>query len=149
VIHFSDIKERLKGRTIAFIGSRDYPLLDLVERDVRATYVTDVIVSGGADGVDTVAIAAAETRGQFFIEIPVPKKAWDNLGKKAGHRRNRIIEAVSEEVQAYWSQTEKSRGTLGCLELFLCSAKEVRLFGASGQELDPCEVVNNPKQYIL
>lgn len=97
---------------IAIVGSRDYPDLDAV-----AAYVNDLpegttVVSGGARGVDQVAVMTASLRN---LPVDVYKADWDRYGKSAGYRRNIDIVANADKLVAF--QHNASRGTQHSIDL--------------------------------
>ena len=99
---------------IAIVGSRtwkdEYAIADYIELLADDPGV-DVIVSGGAVGVDSF----AETWAKYYelkTEIYLPE--WDKYGKQAGIIRNQLIVDNSEKVVAFWDG--KSKGTLNTIE---------------------------------
>jgi YspA, cpYpsA-related SLOG family len=93
------------GRRIAIVGSRDYPDLDAVRRFVATLPAGTVVVSGGARGVDTVAVEAAVAHGLHTV---VYTPDW-RLGTASGLIRNTRIVRDADEVVAFWDG--HSRGT--------------------------------------
>ena len=115
-------------RSIAIVGSRTYPLpkvvwdsLDLVQKAEAAKmgrmFVSDfvdkltpdqnVVISGGAQGVDTWAAEFAEARG---ITVVVMRANWKKYGAGAGFKRNGEIVLGADDVVAFWDG--QSKGTL-------------------------------------
>lgn len=77
-------------------------------------YPTPVrIISGGAQGADTLAREFAE---ENCLECKEYLPDWDQYGKSAGMVRNAQIVKNSDEVIAFWDQ--KSKGTAN--SIFLC-----------------------------
>lgn len=66
----------------------------------------DLIVSGGAEGADTLAMRFA---AEFHLKCLIMKPDWKRLGRAAGLARNTDIVANSAWVIAFWDGT--SRGT--------------------------------------
>jgi hypothetical protein len=94
---------------VAVVGSRDYPDMEAVRSFVRRLALTTpdaVVVSGGARGVDAVAVASARRHGLEVEEIPAD---WSK-GRAAGVMRNTVIVERADRVVAFWDGT--SRGTL-------------------------------------
>lgn len=91
---------------IAIVGSRDFARLDLVTAYIEALPMDTVVVSGGARGVDSVAVEAAERRGLVTVTYPAD---WDAYGKGAGFIRNQLIVDQADKVVAFWDG--KSKGT--------------------------------------
>ncbi len=88
---------------VAIIGSRGITDADL------SKYIppeADLIISGGARGVDALAEKYADERG---IEKLIIRPDYDLYGKKAPLIRNRIIVDSADLVIALWDG--ESRGT--------------------------------------
>lgn len=64
----------------------------------------DVVISGGARGVDTVAVDTAKALGIPTMVFPAE---WDKHGKKAGYMRNELIVAAADMVVAFHDGTSK------------------------------------------
>lgn len=92
--------------TIAVVGSREYPNMDLVQHFIRMLPPHVDIISGAARGVDSVAAATAREAGLDVTEFPAD---WDRWGKSAGFIRNNDLVASADFVVAFWDG--KSRGT--------------------------------------
>lgn len=91
---------------VAIVGSRGFPHPKLVESYVRSLALNDIVVSGGAPGVDRIALAAADARGLITVSYEAD---WEGLGKGAGMIRNSLIVAQADIVVAFWDG--ESRGT--------------------------------------
>ena len=102
---------------LAIVGSRKIKDIDLGEflRDMNEQ--PDVIISGGANGIDTLAAEYAVKNG---IELIVIRPDYDKYGRAATHIRNRQIVEQSDAVLAIWGG--ESRGTLSTIN----SAKRLR-----------------------
>ena len=102
---------------LATVGSRKIKDIDLREflRDMNEQ--PDVIISGGANGIDTLAAEYAVKNG---IELIVIRPDYDKYGRAATHIRNRQIVEQSDAVLAIWDG--ESRGTLSTIN----SAKRLR-----------------------
>ena len=83
---------------IAIVGSRDYGDMTRVIDFVRSLDKLDVVVSGGARGVDTVAARTAQLCGLTVVEYPAD---W-SLGRHAGFVRNTQIVENCDRVVAFW-----------------------------------------------
>lgn len=97
----------------AIIGSRNFGNDELVRQTI-ARYVTtdDMIVSGGAAGVDTIADQMSVQLQCRFLRIPAQ---WAKYGRAAGHKRNPDIIEEAEHVLAFWNGA--SSGTKGGIKL--------------------------------
>lgn len=92
---------------IAIVGSRDYQHLERVHQYIRDCLVhEDVIISGGAKGVDTY---AAEYGRYVLLDVVVFYPEWSKYGKAAGMIRNQAIVDAADKVVAFWNG--KSKGT--------------------------------------
>ena len=97
---------------VAIVGSRDFPVLSLVKSYIYTLPREDIIVSGGAKGVDQMAEKTAKERGMNTV-VFLPD--WDRHGKGAGFLRNKEIVALADVVVAFWDGF--SRGTLSTIDL--------------------------------
>lgn len=108
---------------VAFVGSRNWPWKRYVQNEVATLATGDIVVSGGAHGVDTIAENAAKDRGlETLIFIP----DWDSYGKSAGFRRNIDIVKVSHRMIAF--QYEGSKGTQHSINLAKSKGIPVKLY---------------------
>jgi hypothetical protein len=103
----------------AIVGSRDYIDLDFVKQYVSRIPVRDektglvnIIVSGGAMGVDSVAENTARLAG---LGILIFKPDWIKHGRAAGPIRNQKIVDNCDRLAAFWDG--KSKGTKNSIEL--------------------------------
>jgi hypothetical protein len=99
---------------VAIVGSRDYPCMDRVAAAVRAFNPGDVLVSGGARGVDHEAEMVARARNLTVFIHRVTNEEWNRLGKKAGPLRNERLVADCDRLIAFWDG--KSRGTRNAID---------------------------------
>lgn len=113
---------------IAIVGSRDYPRWDVIRKYIATLPAGTVVVSGGARGVDSVAVKDAQLRG---LEVRVYPADWENLGKGAGFVRNQQIVDDADKVVAFWD--EKSRGTMDTVARAKKAGKPVTIFGLHGK----------------
>jgi len=97
---------------VAIVGSRTYPDLEQVREFVRDLSQDDIIISGGAKGVDETAEDEARNRGMEVISVP---PEWNKYGRRAGLMRNDLIVAMSDCVVAFWDGV--SRGTKYTIDL--------------------------------
>lgn len=100
---------------LAVIGGRtynNYSELESVVDSIVLGFGVTTIVSGGADGADTLAEKYAKERGLNTI-IHIPN--WEKHGHAAGLIRNKDIIGDSEIVVAFWDK--KTRGTENSINL--------------------------------
>lgn len=91
---------------IAIVGSRDYLNMEEVIAFVDTLAMDDIVITGGARGVDIVAETAARKRG---LEVVVFLADWDQYGKAAGYMRNQQLVDDCDTLVAFWDGT--SNGT--------------------------------------
>lgn len=107
---------------VAIVGSRDFSDPALVERVVADLPADTVVVSGGARGVDSWAVAAAQRRG---LQTEVIRPEGEKYGRSAGFKRNVLIIERAERVIAFWDG--KSNGTRHSIDLAKKACKPVDL----------------------
>lgn len=101
---------------VAVIGSRTFRAYGMLEE--RLDYFLQnverpiTIVSGGANGCDTLARLYANKRGFEVIEY-LPD--WDKFGKSAGFIRNKDIVERADMLVAFWR--DRSKGTKSSIDL--------------------------------
>lgn len=95
---------------VAIVGSRGYPELEHVRQLVRKLDASDVVITGGAPGVDQTAEDEARLRG---LEVVVLHADWRAHGPSAGPIRNTAIVRACDRLVAFWDGT--SRGTLDAI----------------------------------
>jgi len=105
---------------VAVVGSRSIPYVDL-ERFLPENI--DVIISGGARGVDTCAEIYARRHGIRTIIIRPDYKRYGNIAPLL--RNNEIIERA-DIVYAFWDGS--SRGTRYVVERCRARGIPIRLF---------------------
>jgi YspA, cpYpsA-related SLOG family len=96
---------------LAVVGCRDYDDYGAIA-DRLSTIPADVIISGGATGVDAAAKRYALRYCIPYVEYPAD---WKNLGLRAGPIRNQQIVDDCTHLIAFWDG--KSRGTQGSIKL--------------------------------
>lgn len=107
---------------LAIVGSRTFDDWELFKREVNKVKTKEEIVSGGARGADHFAEVYAN---EYNLSIKVFKADWDRYGKKAGFKRNKLIEEYSDMCIAFWDG--KSRGTAHTISLFKKGNKEIKV----------------------
>lgn len=80
--------------------------VSLILDNFKARMKIDLIVSGGAHGVDTFAARWAKKNG---IEVQFFSPDWKTFGKSAGAIRNQKIVDASDELAIFWDG--ESKGT--------------------------------------
>jgi predicted Rossmann-fold nucleotide-binding protein len=113
---------------VGIVGSREYKRLQKVRDLVNSLAPDDVVVSGGARGVDTIAALAARARGLRVVEFLVdtvglpedPDERRREFGKRA-YARNRKIVDFSDIIVAYWDGI--SNGTQNSMSLAEAAGK--------------------------
>lgn len=109
---------------VAIVGSRGFKALHEVKAFVRDRLAhADVIVTGGAYGVDTAAMEAAKQYGRSML---VHYPDWTHFGKKAGYLRNMKIIEDADVVVAFWDGL--SKGTEHAIMIAKKDGKAVQVF---------------------
>lgn len=123
---------------VAIVGSRDFGEHTDAAREhvyaiVRALPTGDVVVTGGARGVDTWATDAADARR---MSVMIHLADWSK-GRGAGYARNALIVADCDRVIAIWDG--KSKGTAHTVSLARKAGKpvEVVVIGPQNAEKAP------------
>ena len=86
---------------LAIVGSRTIPSLDLTN---YIHDLPDVIITGGAKGVDAIAEDFARSHG---VELVVFKPDYTAHNRKAPLIRNQRIVEAADEVMAFWDGHSK------------------------------------------
>lgn len=102
---------------LALVGGRYYDDFDAVLDKISAQSVYDIndvteIVSGGANGVDTIAKRLASV---LNVPFTVFKPDWKQYGRAAGPIRNKLIIETADIVHAFWDGN--SKGTKSAIGL--------------------------------
>ena len=84
---------------LAIIGSRKFPLIDIAS---HLPFVPEVIISGGAIGIDTLARQFAEQNNIPIIQF-LPE--YSKYGRKAPLMRNIQIVENCDYIMAFWDGT--------------------------------------------
>lgn len=111
------------GEKVAIVGSRAWTDHEMVRDYVDSLSDDDVVISGGAKGVDEWAQIYAEKRGLGTI-IFMPN--WQEHGRSAGLRRNHEIVGACDRLVAFWDG--KSTGTQHSIKLARKAEKHVLVF---------------------
>jgi hypothetical protein len=108
---------------IAVVGSRKYGFPELVTSFVSFFRSEDILVSGGAWGVDSIAQKKAR---EMDLECRIFYPDWEREGKSAGFKRNKFIVDDSDYVVAFWDGV--SRGTLSSMKMAMESKKPLTIY---------------------
>ena len=84
----------------------------LILDNFKARMKIDLIISGGAEGVDSF---AAEWAKKNKIELLIYRPHWEIFGKSAGAKRNQQIVDISDELLIFWNG--ESPGTKITIEM--------------------------------
>ncbi len=117
---------------LAIVGSRTFTDYELLSRAVLSNFnfsKIDLIISGGANGADTLAEIFAN---KFNIPLQIFYPDWNVYGKRAGFIRNKLIIENSAVVYAFWDG--KSKGTKNSIDLAKKLKKEVHVVYFEGEE---------------
>lgn len=107
---------------IAIVGSRNYPQLEEVRKFVRTLPRSSTIVSGGAVGVDSVAVDEAKKLG---LNVKVFDANWEKDKTCAGFLRNKKVVAYADRCVAF--QWKNSPGTADVIYRFRQAKKRVEV----------------------
>jgi len=118
-------ENKTSATRIAIVGSRGFAARWKVEDYIRSLPGTAVIVSGGADGVDTWAFEYATHRGHLVEVYPAD---WQEYGKRAGFLRNQLIVSKADRVVAFWDGV--SKGTKHTIDLALKAGVDLEVLYA-------------------
>ena len=111
---------------LAIIGSRTFRNYKYVSDTIKDKYnIQDIsnIISGGAEGVDTLAAMFAKENNINLIEY-IPD--WNRYGNKAAFIRNELIINSADEVLAFWDG--KSKGTMQSIKIAKNKNKKITIF---------------------
>ena len=120
---------------VAIVGSRDVDLSQLDWLDQQVPPDCDGFVSGGARGVDQMAVQLADKRGVPCWEY-LPDYA--RYGRGAPLVRNREIVKQADLVLAVWDG--KSRGTRYVMDQCKKTGTALRVFHLDGSPYLPAEL---------
>jgi predicted Rossmann fold nucleotide-binding protein DprA/Smf involved in DNA uptake len=104
---------------LAIIGSRGINQINL---DDYIEEKPDLIISGGAKGIDTIAWAWAVDN---HLEICVIRPEYNKYGKAAPLKRNEIIVDMADKIVAFWDG--KSKGTKYVIDYARKNSKEIEI----------------------
>lgn len=111
---------------LGIVGTRTFTDYDLFKKKLLKKYdiaEIDEIVSGGADGTDTLAEMFAK---EFEIKFKVYKPNWDKYGKRCYAIRNAKIVERCTKLVAFWDG--KSPGTSMTINMAKSAKKSVKIY---------------------
>ncbi|MCL2069834.1 MAG: DUF2493 domain-containing protein [Treponema sp.] len=114
---------------LAVIGSRSIEKLDL---DKYIKEKPDMVISGGAKGIDTIAWEWALKNN---IEIVVHRPNYNLHRKKAALRRNDIIIDEADKIMAFWNG--ESTGTKYVIDRAIKIKKNIEIIFIENNEAQP------------
>lgn len=130
------------GLKLAIIGSREYPLKDLVRSYVEQLTPDTVVVTGGwqarsgaytvveaTPGVDREAFKAAEAHGLVTVLVTGSRTKY---GRFAGAQRNPTIVDICQALTAFWDF--ESRGSARTLKRLSEVGKQACVIGPDGRQ---------------
>ena len=110
---------------VGFVGSRGFKDMELVRERVRRLRPGDVVVSGGARGVDSVAEQEAARLGLATSIHRVTPDQWRE-SKLAGKNRNWPLAWDCTRLEAFWDGT--SNGTAHCIAAAVRALRPVEIW---------------------
>lgn len=113
---------------LAVVGSRDFNDYELLKKHLDNCTTIESIISGGANGADSLARKYAHEHNICIEEI-IPN--WDLYGSRAGFIRNKVIIDKCDCCIAFWDGV--SSGTNNSIKLAKKNKKPLKIvhFGVS------------------
>ena len=106
------MNEPIPKRRVIIAGGRDYHNYDtLLEAIEEAKFQIDVVVSGGAIGVDALGERYAS---EMNLPLAIFQADWQTHGRAAGPIRNRKMSENADALIALWDG--QSKGTKNMIE---------------------------------
>ena len=121
-IEFMMVKDNKHFNKMGVIGSRTFVNYEFM-KEILDSFPFSEIVSGGAKGADSLAKRYAEEKNISITEI-LPD--WNQYGKIAGFKRNKLIINQSDAIIAFWDGN--SKGTAHSIRLAREVGKNVYVF---------------------
>lgn len=134
------VLENKQGKRYAFVGSRDYPetSYDHIREAINVLPSHVTIISGGASGVDSVAVHYAKAR-RLKTEIISATVNGEFDSYRAFQRNEEIVEQA-DEVFAFWDM--QSNGTRHAIRVAQLHQKPITVVLPSGVRFTPADVLN-------
>ena len=109
---------------VIIAGSRTINDYDILEKAIkRSLFNITEIVSGGARGIDTLAIEYAKNNNIKYVIFPAN---WVLHGKKAGYLRNIEMSVYSDGLIAIWDCI--SKGTSHMIDISIKKHLEIFIY---------------------
>lgn len=142
------LPEDMQGNKFAFVGSREFPESAYVRihQAINVLPSQATVISGGAPGVDSVAVKFARERGLKTEVIP----AKDADGKFSSHRafqRNSEIVQEADNVLAFWDGI--SNGTRHAIWVSAQAQKPILVIMPSGVHFVPAKVLAQSRGSVV
>lgn len=96
-------------------GSRDWTDFSAIVGQVERLPADAVVITGRAQGADSMARSAAVTLGLWVVDVPVEKSHWNRYGRSAGHKRNHLMLDLDPDIVIAF-QRDGSPGTQGTID---------------------------------
>jgi len=112
----------------AVVGSRTLHDYDTIAFELDAFFeekVVDCLISGAAQGIDSIAEDYAVSHGIPFQEFPAE---WAKYGASAGPIRNKSIVEAADEIIAFIDTRSESNGTRNTIGLAQRAGKVVHIY---------------------
>jgi hypothetical protein len=111
---------------VIIAGGRDFDDYNLLSNSLNKILTNKLpnvmIISGMANGADQLGVLYASFMGLEFEPFPAD---WKNLGRGAGHIRNREMSVFADALIAFWDGI--SRGTANMISTMQKMGKPVRV----------------------
>lgn len=116
-------------KKVLVCGSQDWRDVATVARRLGELPEDTIVITGGADGADKLAMFAAAQRG---LHVATVYPLWQHFGKSAGHRRNAAMLALEpDQVIAF---SHGSAGTQGTIDGARRKGLPVEVIGREAQK---------------
>ena len=103
--------------TVCICGSRDFTdkeyLYEKIDEVIAKLHDDYVIIEGGAEGADALAVEYAKDHDIPYAEF---KADWETFGKAAGPIRNKHMADACDVVVAFKLKDKKCKGTNNMIE---------------------------------
>ena len=117
-------------------GGRDFNNRAIMNK-ILSKYISpssDIIISGCAQGADTLGAEWAATHGVALQTFPAQ---WDQYGKAAGYIRNAEMGEYADAAIIFWNS--KSKGTAHMIKTMKKLGKSYSVFNYNGELIESNE----------